>query len=734
MTGPGFAPIARVDAQDKVRGRAIYGTDRALPRTVHAVLATAKIARGSIRSIATDTALAVPGVRLILTHEDVEVVEPAQFILAGQGYGFQSIQPLATREIGYKGQPVAVVVADTLEAAMQAVDALDVVYDTEAFQSLIDAASDEDIVAQQGSPLPQEAFGDKIVGDADAAIGSAPVQIDASYVFHAQHQNPIELISTVAHWRGERLVVHEGTQNAGAIQHGLARQFGIDPALVEIISPHAGGGFGQKNSMQSQTFLAAVAARRLGRPVKLVMTREQIFHTASFRPAARHRVRLGATRDGHIVGAVHEVDQQTSRHDLFPSSTASITARLHGIANFRGSERLVRTDVQTPGYMRAPFEHSGTFAFETAIDELAYALSSDPVALRLANDATADPLTGRPFTSRFLAQCLTIGAERFGWSRRRMAAGSMSGESGELIGWGVACGAYKAAVAPAIATIEVHADGAVVVSVSGHEMGQGLRTVVANVVSRRLGIEPGRVDLVLGETRGAAPHLTAGSWGTATAIPAVEAAIDALDEELRRIGAGAEGSSIDAVLRRAGMTRISSQARSKAPGQPDAVYERLVTGLPAASGPVFPDFVAMSYIAHFIEVRVERSTRRISIPRVVSVADCGRVVSPVTAASQVRGGVVGGIGGTLMEISEVDPRHGGFLNADLAEYVVPVNADIGDIEVHFVDEPDPTLNTIGAKGLGEVAMTGVGAAIANAIHHATGRRHRRLPIRIEDML
>ncbi|WP_185984623.1 xanthine dehydrogenase family protein molybdopterin-binding subunit [Aureimonas mangrovi] len=732
MADTRFASIARVDSDEKVRGRSIYGTDRVLPHMVHAALATAPITRGTIRSIASERALAMPGVRLVMTHEDIDVVEPAGFLLSGQGYAFQSVQPLTSNEVVHRGQPVAVVVADTLETALEGAKALEIDYEEAPFQPLLGAASPDDIVAQQGSPLP-EAFADKIAGDADAAIEGAPVRIDATFEFHAQHQNPMELISTVAQWRGDRLIVHEGTQNAGAIRFGLARMFGIDADLIEIISPHAGGGFGQKNSMQAQTFLAAFAARRLGRPVKLALTREQTFHTASFRPAAHHRVALGATREGQIVGAVHEVDQQTSRHDFFPSSSTEITARLHGIANFRGSERMVRTDTQTPGYMRAPFEHGGTFAFETAIDELACELEIDPVALRLANDASQDPLTGRPFSSRFLAECLTIGAERFGWAGRPMRAGSMTAENGDLIGWGVACGAYKASTAPAAATIEAHADGRVRVNVTGHEMGQGLRTVIANLVARRLRADASRVELVLGNTRGVPQHLTAGSWGTATAVPAVEAAADALLEQLIDAVPDAGQLPIDEVLRQAGLAELSSQARHKAPGQPDAVYERLATGLPAAMGPAYPEFVGMSYIAHFVEVRIEGSTRRVRVPRVVSVADCGRVVSPVTAASQVRGGVVGGIGATLMEISEIDPRHGGFLNADLAEYVVPVNADIGEIEVHFVDEPDPLLNATGAKGLGEVAMTGVGAALANAIHHATGRRHRNLPIRLDQM-
>lgn len=734
MSTENFSAIPRVDAHDKVRGRAIYGADRILPRMAHAVLATATIAKGTVRSIDAKAVRAMQGVRLVLTEADVNVAEPAGFLLSGSGYAFQSLQPLESKVISYRGQAVALVVADTLEEAVAGARALEVDYERAAFSVSVDDAAKADIVAQEGSPLPQEMFGDKVAGDPDTAIAAAPVSVYASYRFDSQHQNPMELIATVAEWRGDRLTVHEGTQNAGAIRHGLAKQLGIPPESVEVVSPHAGGGFGQKNSQQSQTLLAAVAARMLGRPVKLVVTREQVFHNASFRPAARHRVSLGADRDGRILGAIHEVDQQTSRHDLFASAVAETTSRLYGIENFRGSERLIRTDVQTPGYMRAPFEHAGTFAFETAVDELAYKLEMDPIAVRVVNDATKDPLTGRPFSSRHLVECLTIGAERFGWEDRRMLPGSMVASNGDLVGWGVGCGAYKAATAPAMARIHARADGAVRVEVSGHEMGQGMRTAIASVLARRLDVSPERIEIVIGDTKGVSPQLTAGSWGTATAIPAVEAVAEALMEALRPLAQDGAMLPPADVLRRAGRKDITVEARHKAPGQPDAVYGRLASGLPAAAGPAYPDFVAMSYIAHFVEVRVERSTRRVRVPRVVSVADCGRVVSPTTAASQVRGGVVGGIGAALLEISEIDTRFGGFLNPDLADYVMPVNADIGEIDVSFIDKPDPFLNTTGVKGLGEVAMTGVAAAVANAIHHATGKRHYALPIRLDQMI
>jgi xanthine dehydrogenase YagR molybdenum-binding subunit len=418
-----------------------------------------------------------------------------------------------------------------------------------------------------------------------------------------------------------------------------------------------------------------------------------------------------------------------------PAEFAAVSSRLHGIENFRGDERLVRTDVQTPGYMRAPFEHGACFAMESCVDELAYALGKDPVALRLANDTKVDPITKLPLSSRHLSACLERGAERFGWSKRTMAPQSMRAGDGTLIGWGVAAGAYPGLIVPTVARLKVTDDGGVRLSIGGHEMGQGIRTALAAAVARKLAVPPEGVVVLVGDTRIAPQHVTAGSWGTASAVPTASDAAEAMLQALDQLAPGRSSNQTpDEILKSVGRSLLEVEVRRKAPGQPDAIYDRLAAGLPCVGGPIFADFVTFSYIAHFVEVRVEPGTRRIRVPRVVSVADCGRVISPRTAASQVRGGVVWGIGATLREASEVDPRYGGFLNADLAEYVLPVNADIGSIDVEFIDEPDLQFNSAGAKGVGEVSLTGVAPAIANAVFHATGRRLRDLPIRIEHLL
>ena len=733
MPSPASRPGAeRVDARDKVRGRLRYAGDDTRPDMLHATLVSARIARGSISTIDVGAALRVHGVRAVLTHENIGSFNTGGALMTG-GFGFQSFYPMRSAQIVHRGQTVAMVVADTLEAAREAASLVHVRYSAVPFSAGL-AQADAAPLAQSAVLPP--AFADRKVGDAPAALASAPVSVDRHFELPAQHQNPMEIITTVAEWQGGMLTISEPTQNSEGVRHGVAQQLGIAPSMVRVKSPSIGGGFGQKNSLQSNTVLVALASRRLGRPVKLAMTRAQLFHNASFRPAARHHVRLGATADGRLVSAIHEIDQQTSRHDQFPTSGTEVTSRLYGVPNFLGIERLVRTDVQTPGYMRAPFEHPAAFAFESAIDEMAYAVGQDPVAFRFANDASLDPLTGKPFSSRHVTECLIRGSEMFGWQRRSMAPGSMRAADGSLVGWGVALGIYKASMAPAIATVSIHSSGSVRVAVGGHEMGQGIRTTIAVLVARSLGVPVDAIEVLIGDTAVAPQHLTAGSWGTATAVPPVLDAVERLMADLRahagEIGQGPGVTALD-LLRASGRPMAQIQSRQRAPGQSEQVFGRLNGGLPAAAGPVYPDFVAFSFIAHFVEVRIEPTTRRIRVPRVASVADCGTVVSPRTARSQVEGGVVWGIGAALREESEVDPRYGGFVNTDLAEYVIPVAADIGRIEVDFIGKPDRRFNALGAKGLGEVAMVGVAPAILNAVFHATGRRFRRLPLLLDEL-
>jgi len=727
-----YPELVRVDALDKVRGATKFGTDNRPDNLVHGAFAVATIGKGRVISIDTAAAEALPGVVSVITHRDTTSLKPAQFLMGG-GFAFQTHSPLLTDHVAYRGQPIALVLAETLEVAIDATAVLQVSYEEQPFAATIDNPLAEPI-AQAEAPMryPLE---DISVGDAPAAYEGGAVKVDSTFTMERQFQNPMELIGTVAAWEGDRLTIHEGTQNAGGCKFGVADQLGINPDNVTVISPFIGGGFGQKNSMQSQLVLAAFASRELGRPVKIVVPRRQLFHDATSRPATRQRVRLAANRDGRLVGALYDVDAQTSKLDFFPAEHADTAARFYGYPAFKSFTRLIRTDIPTPGYMRAPFEHATAFAIESAMDELAYKLDMDPIELRLRNDTAVDVVSGLPHSSRHVAECLRRGAETFGWSRRDPTPRSMFAPNGDLIGMGVAIGLYSGSGGPTRARITARRDGAVSLNVGVHEMGQGVLTAITNVVSKRLGIPASAITATVGVTSGVPQPLTAGSWGSASAVPATEAACDALMKALAEAGVDISASlPLGEMVARTGAGQMQVEASSVAPGQELQVLGRTDTGRVAPAGPVYPGFVAFSYAAHFVEVHVEGSTGRIRVPRVVSMFDCGRVLSPRTARSQAIGGVVWGIGGTLREGAETDARYGGVMNGDIAEYLIPVNADIGSIEPGFIDEPDFQVNRSGVKGLGEVVMAGVAPAIINAVYHATGIRVRDLPLRLEALL
>lgn len=713
----------RNDAHDKVLGRAAFAADVPVPGLLHAMTVPATIARGRVIGIDTRTASEEPGVVRIFTHADFADIAVTPATLGGNQPG---LQPMTGTEILFRGQPVAMVVAETLEAAAEAARLVQVRYATSPFTVSMDDPGAE-----------AEPFETTIeAGDATAALDAADVTIEATYDHPQNHHNPMELISTTALFDNGRIIIREGTQNTAAIKFGTAGALGLDPERIDAVSPHTGGGFGQKNVLQLQSVLVTRAALALGQPVKLVVPRAQLFHTASHRPASRHRIRLGAVRDGQITAAVYESDQQNGRYDRFLGSAHNETvSRVYSIPNWTGRERLVRVDTSPPGHMRSPHEHPASYAFESALDELAYALDIDPVTLRLANDTDSDPITGKPYSSRTLNQCLEQGAERFGWDRRTSEPGSMRADDGSLVGWGVAAGAYKGSMCPAIARLRIRADGVTQLSITGHEMGQGIRSAVASELMEVLAINPDRIEIRMGDTRVAPQHLTAGSWGTGSAVPATRSAALQMRAALTELlGPLEPGDNVHARLMAVRRPYLEVSVTQLGLDQTQAHLDRMLRGAPAAIGPEYNDLVAFSWIAHFVEVRVHPTLRQIRVPRVVSVADCGRVMNHRTATSQIHGGVVWGIGAALQEVAEIDPRYGFVLNNDIADYVMPVNADIGDISVELLDQPDLALNASGVKGIGEVAMVGVSAAVANAVFHATGRRVRHLPIRVDDLM
>jgi len=714
-----FPDIARVDAFDKVRGKTQYSSDVPFPGLLHAMTVPATIVKGTVSAIDTKAAMAVPGVVRILTPDDTPMPPPRT--------GGEQLTPMLITTIAYRGQPIALVVAETLEAAIEGAEAVRATYVTEPF-----------VVRFEDADKPREDTDAPTFGKADEVYAGAPTKVEAVYTTTANHHNPMELLSTTAFWSGGRLTIYEGTQGSGGMKGMVAQLLQIDRNNVDVVSPTIGGAFGQRGEIPRHTAVVAQAARLLGRPVKLVMPRSQVFHNIRFRPHVQHTVKLGADVNGKMISSHYDCLQQNSRRGRYRADWYHAgPCKVYGIPNYHGTAGDLRLDTQGPGQMRAPYEHPSAFAFEGAVDELAYALGRDPVELRLANDTKIDLSTGKPLTSRYLNECLTRGADRFGWSKRQFAPGSMRGPDGTLIGWGVGAGIYQAAMHPAVATLRVGADGSTRYASSGHEMGQGMRTAIAQVLLAGLRIDPGRLNILIGDTRMAPQHSTAGSWGTASSVPVAAAAAERMNAALSELLDGREvPGNMHEQLARVKRPYIEVEVSMVAPGQTKEHLDRMRGGGGAIAGlhGIYPDFTAVGYIAHFMEVHIEPHTRRIRVPRVVTVVDCGRVISPRTARSQVQGGVVWSLGAALRESSETDPRYGGWLNADIAEYHVSVNADIGEIDVSFIDEPDFQANSAGVKGVGEIAMVGAAAALANGVFHATGKRLRTLPIRVEHLL
>jgi xanthine dehydrogenase YagR molybdenum-binding subunit len=712
-----FPDRARVDARAKVRGEARYAADIPVDRLLHAMTVPSPVAKGTLTSLSIDGAMRVPGVVTVLTADDFPPPPPA-------GEDGPPPPPTLERNIAYRGQPVAIVVAETLEAAIEGASAVRPSIAAEPFLAVMESEGAERI------PAEGVAF-----GDATAALADAVFTVEGTFESPVQHHSPIELIATTALWADGGMLIHESTQASSLVKGAVAGALQIDPALVEVRGATVGGSFGQK-AVQRQTALVARAAILTGRPVKLVQPRGQIFHTAPYRPRARHTIRIGADAAGEIVGIEHDVEQEQTPHGHFSvSDYHKDVIRLYGVKNYRGTGRDIVLDRNDAGYMRGTHPQTACFALESAIDELAWKMGRDPVELRLTNTTRTDQQNGKPLSSRFLDECLKEGASRFGWSRRSAEPGSMVEADGTQIGWGTACGIYQSGATPAIATLRVDALGNTRFAISGHEMGQGMRTAIAAVLLRGLDIDPERLEIAMSDTRDVPQHMTAGSWGTASVAPTALRAAERMQEAFAGL---LDGRDIPgnlhrklAILRR---PFLQVEVATVGPGQDESALEALRQGGFAAAESTYPEFSTFSYSAHFVEVRVEPRTRRVRVPRVVSIADCGRVLSPRTAASQVYGGVIWGIGHTLREATEIDPRYGGYLNNDLADYVVPVNADIGQIEIGIIDRPDPLANTAGVKGIGQVSMVGMSAAIANAIFHATGKRLRELPIRIEHLL
>jgi xanthine dehydrogenase YagR molybdenum-binding subunit len=724
------APQSRIDGRAKVTGAAPYPSDFAVGRPAYAYFVTSAIARGRIESFDLRQALAVPGVLDIMTHETMKGTVRKPSFFAGGGYASTTIVPLDGPEVWHDGQIVAVIVADSYEAAREAAYKVRIAYREQPAAATFGSPGSRTVDAADAS----KGHEDPAVGDVAAGLAAAAAVVDEEYATPTQHHNAIELFSTTCLWTGDKLAIYEPSQIVHGLKHGVAEQIGILPDNIRVVSPFVGGAFGSKASVTPRTALIALAARRLGRPVKLVMTRDQGFTVATYRAETRHRLRLGADAEGKFTALSHEGWEVTSRPDPYLVGGTDTTARLYACPNVFTKVRLVHADRNTPGFMRSPPEVPYLFPLESAIDELAVKLGMDPIELRRRNDTMQEPIKGLPYTSRSLMECFDQAAESFGWSRRSPTPASMR-EGEWLIGWGCASTCYPTALAPATARVTLWKDGRVKVETAAHDLGTGAYTALAQVAAERLGVPVEQVTMALGDSDLPPSPVAGGSITTASVSSVVAKACDAIRAKLGLNETGVVEPSRMAGFERLGVSVIEEYAEFVPHGVKPEGIDKLHAGHSMIKGgSMLEDRIQYAFGAEFVEVRIHARTREVRVPRVHGAFAAGHIVNPKTAHSQLMGGLIWGVSSALHEATELDLKAARYINDNLADYLVPVNADIEDVSVILVPERDTQVNPLGIKGLGELGNVGTNAAVANAVYHATGKRIRELPIRLEKLL
>jgi xanthine dehydrogenase YagR molybdenum-binding subunit len=685
------AAMARIEGHAKVSGEARYAVEHDIEGVAHAALVQSTVAKGEVRAVDAGAALALNGVLAVLWHENAPRVASDDD---------PDLAVLQRSDIAFRGQIVAVVVADSLEVAREAAALVRVDYDAAAHD--VELTADHPKLYKPDKVNP--AFDtDTERGDVAAGLAAAATTIDATYSTPAQHNNPMEPHGTLALWRDGDLTLYESTQGAPMARDAIAKVLGLDPEQVRVIAPHVGGGFGSKGTPKPNAIVAALAALHVQRPVKLAVTRQQMFVFTGYRTPTIQRLRLGADAEGRLTAISHEVFEQSSTVREFAEQTAVPTRTMYAAPNRHTSHRLARLDVPTPSWMRAPGETPGMYALECAMDELAITAGIDPVELRIRNEPEVEPESGVPFSSRHLVACLREGAERFGWAGRDPIPGTRR-DGRWLLGTGVASSTYPARRRPSQAIARAEPDGRFVVSIGAADIGTGARTVLTQVAADALGADPSLVTLELGDS--ALPHamLAGGSMGTASWGSAVVKACALLTERLGELGGEIPAAGFE----------VSADTADDIAA--DERLERHAFG------------------AQFAEVRVDVDTGEVRVPRLLGVFAAGRILNPLTARSQLIGGMTMGLSMALHEESVLDLEFGDYLNHDFAQYHVAACADVLDLEATWIDEDDAHLNPMGAKGIGEIGIVGTAAAIANAVHHATAIRVRDLPLRLDRLL
>jgi xanthine dehydrogenase YagR molybdenum-binding subunit len=708
-------PMSRVDGGLKVTGRATYAAEHNVPGLVYGVIVNSTVSRGTITAIKSDAAVSTPGVLRVLSDwSKVKLAYP-------------------TNQVNFFGQPLAVVVATTLEQAEHAASLVEVTYaPTPAVTGIDDP---------RAPSQPSQRSPDYSRGDPDGALRAAHTVVDQNYTIIRENHNPMELPSTIAQWDGDRLTLWDKTQWVQGEARSVATALGVPAANVRVVSPFVGGAFGSAGMTWPHQILTAFVAREMGRPVKLVLNRRQMYVGIGYRPTSRQRLAVGASADGKIAALVHEARTETSKFQPYEDSITTLPRFLYDSPAMRSQYRLVPLDVHQPTYMRGPGAVSGAFALESAMDELAHQLSIDPIELRLRNEPAVDQFDNLPFSTRRLTDCCQQGAQSFGWSQRSPVPRART-ESGLLIGMGMAAAAYHTGRNAADALARINDDGTAVVASATSDMGPGTYTSMAQVAADALGLPISRISFQLGDSSLPMSPIHAGSQTMASVGSAVFTACSSLRDSMVRTAVVDPASPLHGATPEQVSVRDGSLYLTAAPERAET-YQQILRrrGRPSmdthqswSPGDSATRFSTYAYGAVFAEVAVDDLLGLVRIRRIHATYDTGRVISPKLAHSQALSGMVAGIGMALLEGTQIDHRDGRIVNANMADYLVPVNADVPQLDAAFLPAEDLVPDPIGAKGLGELVIVGVPAAIANAVFNATGKRIRDLPITLDKLL
>jgi len=731
--------VSRIDGRAKVTGAAHYAAEIPAPDLAYGVVVSGTVARGRIKAIDAEAARAVPGVLDVITHENRPKMRSNDLAYKDMtAPGGSPFRPLFSSRVFWSGQPVALVVAETFEAARHAASLVRVTYDIEEHDTNLLAALNR---AYQPRPMKAGFTPPGNKGDADKAFDAAPVKIDAEYYNAVEHHNPMEMFaSTVVYGEDGHLTIYDKTQSSQNSRWYVSHVFGLSKHKVTVRNPYVGGAFGSGLRPQYQLPLAVMGALKLKRSVRVVLTRQQMF-SFGHRPETWHRIKLAADKDGKLQAVWHEAVQETSRLEDYVEVVVNWSGQMYACDNIHLGYQLVEQDRATPIDMRAPGAAHGVHAMEVAMDELAYELRMDPLDFRLKNYAEHNHLEDKPFSSKELRQCYRLGAERFGWKDRPVEPRSMK-DGDELIGWGMATGIWDSLVMIARVSAVLHADGRLVVSSAASDIGTGTYTVMAMIAAERLGLPLEKVTFQLGDStlplapvEGGSSHVTTVGGGVAGACDKLKASllklaqkepafkglkvkdVEFADGRIHPHGQPDQGILLTSLLARAGRDRVEEKYLMT----PQMLKQR--------------KFARAVHSAVFVEVRVNEKLGMVRVTRAVSAVAAGRIINAKTAASQVSGAVVWGISQALHEETFTDHRLGRFMNHNYAEYHVAVNKDIHAIDVIFADEEDRIVSKqLGAKGVGEIGIVGVAAAVANAVFHATGKRLRTTPITPDKVL